>query len=461
MSPSHSCVIAPHFKGALSHVAGGKYGRMFPNLPPLKISEEVLRALGRSGSSMDLPAHSFDDPATDNPRIPAGFPILGQFVAHDITRDPSMLQHHATIKELRNFRAPRLDLEVVYGAGALATPYFYDLGDPDKFLIGLNEEGRPADVPRNAQGQALIADSRNDVHLIISQLHLAFLKFHNRIVDRFHDAGVRGEAALDEARRLAIWHYQWIVVHEFLPLSVGQDTVDRIVHDGHLIYAFKGQPYIPVEFADAAYRFGHPQIRGTYRLNDGAADLKIFPDLAGSRPVPASRVIDWARFFAIPGRPAPQPSKRIDARLVHALIDLPESVVGTTERPEQHSLAYRDLERGVDCDLPSGEMVARLVGVTPLSHDALGLRELGWKGETPLWFYLLKEAEVQCGGERLGEVGGRIVAEVLLGLIEGDPRSYRNVDPQWRPTLPGAQSGEFTMADLLLFAGAAPSFGAA
>lgn len=454
MSPSHSCVIAPHFKGTLSHVSDGKYGRMFPNLPSLKIDVEVLRALGRAGSSMDLPAATFDDRATDNPRIPAGFPILGQFIAHDITRDPSMLQHHATIKELRNFRAPRLDLEVVYGAGALATPYFYDLADPDKFLIGRNDAGEPADVPRNAQGQALIADSRNDVHMIISQLHLAFLKFHNRIVDRLHDAGMRGGAALDEARCLAMWHYQWIVVHEFLPLSVGQELVDRIVRDGHLIYAFQGQPYIPVEFADAAYRFGHPQIRSSYRLNARAAGLKIFPDLAGSRPVPAGLVIDWTRFFTVPGRPAPQASKRIDARLVHALIDLPESVVGATERPEQHSLAYRDLERGVDCDLPSGEAVARLIGSAPLSADALGLRDLGWKGETPLWFYILREADARHGGERLGDVGGRIVAEVLLALIGGDPRSYRNADPQWRPTLPAANAGEFTMADLLLFAGA-------
>jgi hypothetical protein len=451
MPPSHSCVIAPHFKGALSHVSGGKYGRMFPNLPPLKIDESVLRALGRSGSSMDLPARAFEDPATDNPRIPAGFPIFGQFIAHDITRDPSMLHHHTTLKELRNFRAPRLDLEVVYGAGALATPYFYDLRDPDKFLIGLNDAGEPHDLPRNPQGQALIADPRNDVHLIISQLHLVFLKFHNRIVDHLHKAGVRGNAALDEARRLAAWHYQWIVVHEFLPLSVGEDMVAQILRDGHLIYAFKGHPFIPVEFADAAYRFGHPQIRATYQLNDGAAGLTVFPDLAGTRPVPAGRAVDWARFFAVPGRPAPQPSKRINARLVHALIDLPEAVVGATERPEQRSLAYRDLERGLACDLPSGEAVARLIGLTPLPKDALGLQAFGWNGETPLWFYVLKEAEIQCGGERLGEVGGRIVAEVLLGLLAGDPQSYRNADPHWRPTLPGARAGEFTMSDLLAY----------
>ena len=435
-------------------MSGGKYGRMFPTLPALMIDEQVLRALGRAGSRMDLPASAREDLASDNARIPAGFAILGQFIAHDITRDPSLLHHHATLKELRNFRTPRFDLEVVYGAGPLAHPYFYDLHDPDKFLIGVNEEGAPDDLPRNVQGQALIADSRNDVHVIISQLHLAFLKFHNRIVDHLHERGTRGDAAIEEARRLATWHYQWIVVHEFLPLSVGERLVDEIQRDGHLIYAFTSQPYIPVEFADAAYRFGHPQIRTTYRVNDDAEGLAIFPDLAGMRPVPASRAIDWAWFFALPGRRTPQASRRIGPRLAHALIDLPESVVGDTERPEEHSLAYRDLERGVDCDLPSGEAIARLIGRDPLPRDALGLQALGWDGETPLWYYVLKEAEIQCAGERLGEVGGRIVAEVLLGLLEGDPRSYRNVTPDWRPTLPGTRAGEFTIADLLTFAGA-------
>jgi hypothetical protein len=428
---------------------------MFSNLPALEIDENIVRALGRSGSSMDLPAGAFEDPESDNPRIPAGFPFLGQFIAHDITRDPSLLHHHATLKQLRNFRTPRLDLEVVYGAGALAHPYFYDLHDPDMLLIGVNDAEGADDVPRNAQGQALIADSRNDSHMIISQLHLAFLKFHNRIVDRLHGKGPRGDAALEEARRLATWHYQWIVVHEFLPLSVGQEMVERILRDGHLIYAFKGDPFIPVEFADAAYRFGHPQIRATYQLNDRAGRVAIFPDLVGMRPVPAAHVVDWARFFAIPGRRPPQPSKRISARLVHALIDLPESIVGETERPEEHSLAYRDLERGVNCDLPSGEAVARVIGLDPLPKNALGLQALGWEGETPLWYYVLKEAEIQGGGERLGEVGGRIVAEVLLGLLEGDPHYYGNENPRWHPTLPGTRDGEFTMADLLVFAGVA------
>jgi hypothetical protein len=447
---THSCVIAPHLKAPLAHGApGGKYGRMFPHLPALQIDEGVLRALG--GALMQ-PVTAAADPADDNPRIPAGFAILGQFIAHDLTRDPSLLHHHASIGELRNFRAPRLDLEVVYGAGPLANPYFFDLRDPDKFLIGVNDAGQPYDVPRNAQGQALIADPRNDVHMIISQLHLAFLKFHNRIVDELRAQAAAGETLFDQARRIATWHYQWIVVHEFLSLTVGEDLVAEILHRGPSAYVFKGAPSIPVEFADAAYRFGHPQIRETYRLNDRTEGARIFPDLAGTKPVPAAYAIEWKHFFNIPGQPPAQPSRRIRASLAPALGSLSEAIVGKTDVPEEHSLAYRDLERGISCGLPSGESIARALGLTPVSAEDLGLRALGWAGETPLWYYVLQEASAQARGERLGDVGGRIVAEVLIGLLQADPAAYQNVSPDWRPTLPASRAGEFTMADLLEWA---------
>jgi hypothetical protein len=171
--------------------------------------------------------------------------------------------------------------------------------------------------------------------------------------------------------------------------------------------------------------------------------------------VPHDRVIEWSYFFQLNDQRPPQASKRIDTILAHALIDLPNSVVGDTEIPEQHSLAYRDLERGEALDLPSGEAIARAMGIEPLSRDEAGLQRLGWQGETPLWYYILREAEVRHDGAYLGEVGGRIVAEVLLGLIDLDPTSYRNVGSEWRPTLPSVQAGNFTMADLLRFAGVA------
>ena len=148
--------------------------------------------------------------------------------------------------------------------------------------------------------------------------------------------------------------------------------------------------------------------------------------------------------------------------LVHAQFPTTEPWTGlisflwiATEIPEQHSLAYRDLVRGEALDLPSGEAIAGAMGVDPLTQDEIGLRALGWQSETPLWYYILKEAEVRHRGERLGEVGGRLVAEVLLGLIEGDPTSYRNARVEWRPELPSSQAGHFMMADLLRYAGEA------
>jgi hypothetical protein len=433
----------------------GKYGKMFANLPGLVTDETYLLSLGREGSLMDVDAQHEGEGVSDNPRIPAGFPIFGQFIAHDITADRSLLLHHARMGELRNFRTPRLDLECLYSAGPSGDPYLYDLDDPDKFLLGINELGEFNDLPRNRQGRALVGDPRNDVHLIISQLHLAFLKFHNRVVDLLREQGKAAESIFNEARRLVRWHYQWIVAHEFLPLSVGKKLMDDLLENGARFYSFVKEPFIPVEFADAAYRFGHSQIRNRYTLNARGATGSIFPDCAGTCPVAPERVIDWRYFFAIDSHLRPQASKKIDTSLAHALMDLPTSVVGQTEYPEQHSLAYRDLERGLALDLPSGEAIARFMGVEPLSVDEVGLNKFDYQGETPLFYYLLKEAEVRNGGQYLGAVGGRIVAEVLLGLLDGDPTSYRSATTAWTPTLPGERAGHFTMADLLRFAGVA------
>src|SRR5437764_7003277 len=188
---THSCVIAPHLKDSLATADASKHGRLFPDLPSPATDEAILFTLGRAGSMMDAASRVGENEApTDNPRIPAGFPFLGQFIAHDITADRSLLLHHARLNELRNFRTPRLDLESLYGAGPTGNPYLYDIDDADKFLIGINDSGELRDLPRNRQGRALLGDPRDDVHLIISQLHLAFLQFHNAIVDSLRDRGV-------------------------------------------------------------------------------------------------------------------------------------------------------------------------------------------------------------------------------------------------------------------------------
>ncbi|MBV8081851.1 MAG: peroxidase [Candidatus Eremiobacteraeota bacterium] len=443
-----SCVLDIHLKADLSSGTGGKYGRMFPTLAPLQCDERDLLALGKAGSAIDLTA---DDPAHDNPRIAAGHTMFGHMLAHDITADRSLLAMHASLRRIHNFRTPALNFESLYGLGPSGAPYMYDADDPDKFLIGADETGAPTDLPRNRQGRALMGDPRNDVHGIIAQLHLAMLKLHNRVVDKVRADGSALDQVFAQAQRNVRWHLQWIVLNEFLPLTAGEEIMADIAAHGRRYFNPAGKAFIPVEFADAAYRFGHAQIRVRYDLN-GRTQAGVYPDLAGGRAIPASHVVDWRRFLALNPAVAPQASKRIEAHVAHTLIDLPESVVGQTPLPEYHSLACRDLTRARALNLPSGEDIARHIGAKPLSPDEAGLREFGWNAPTPLWYYILKEASVRQRGERLGEVGARIVAEVLHGIIQDDPTSYVAADPAWRPVLPSAAPGSFTLADAVRFA---------
>ena len=253
---------------------------------------------------------------------------------------------------------------------------------------------------------------------------------------------------------MATWHYQWIVVHDFLRRLVGEELVGEILRDGPRWYRPGPETYIPFEFADAAYRYGHSQMRQTYRLNDDLPPRALFPDLLGFRPIDPAERIDWALMFDVPGRGPAQRAKRIDGRLPRALVELPAAITGEVEQEGYRSLAGRDLQRGFGLGLPSGETVARAFGERPLDADELGLRAAhGWAFETPLWLYVLKEAQARGDGDRLGPVGGRIVAEVLIGIIRNDPESYLAVAPGWRPSLAGP--GEpFGMAELLQAIGA-------
>jgi hypothetical protein len=153
--------------------------------------------------------------------------------------------------------------------------------------------------------------------------------------------------------------------------------------------------------------------------------------------------------FDVPGRPAAQRAKPIDGQLPRSLISLPPAITGEVSDSSYRSLAGRDLQRGHGIGLPSGESVAELIGAQVLSPQEVGLARHGWNAQTPLWLYVLRESAVQQGGDRLGEVGGLIVAEVLLELIAQDPESYLAVQPDWRPTLP-ARGEPFKLRDLLV-----------
>ena len=402
----------------------GQYRSLFDDLPPLIVDEDALHALGRPGGPCDLGMSEAADA-----EIAAVWPFFGQFLAHDITADRSPLVQRSDPARIRNFRVPKANLEGVYGAGPAGSPYLYRKNDPARLLLSPSER----DVPRNHEGIALIGDPRNDVHLFVNQMQVAFINFHNRFVEQVHD--------FDEARRLATWHYQHVILREFLPGLIGVElTADLLEHGPHT-YRVDGDPYIPFEFADAAYRYGHAQIRDRYQVNAHFGPCPVFPDLMGFGRVLEAHAVDWALQIDVVGHPPAQRAKRIDARIPSALIALPREISGSAPGADYASLANRDLQRGQAVGLASGEAVADRLGVLPLSAEQIGL---GWD-ETPLWFYILKEAEVLHAGERLGPVGGRIVGEVLVGIIDADPESFRALDPTWRPAQPG-----FGLANILV-----------
>jgi hypothetical protein len=424
-------------------IYGGRYRSLFPDLPALEVDETALHALGRPGGPCDLGVDVADDA---DAQVAAVWPFFGQFVAHDITADRSPVTHRADADRIRNFRVPRANLEGLYGWGPVGSPYLFEKDDPAKLL--LSAEG--SDVPRNHEGIALIGDPRNDVHLFTSQMAVAFIKLHNRLVDRLRKDGTTEDALFEEARRAATWHYQHVIVREFLPSLIGAQLTIELLDGGPQLYHLDGDPYIPFEFADAAYRYGHSQIRARYQVNASFGPLSVFPDLMGFRPVTPEHTVDWTLQIDVPGHPAAQRAKRIDSRLPATLIALPTQISGSEPGTDYASLANRDLQRGQAVGLAAGEAIARHLDVPPLTAAQLGLAEHDWTGETPLWLYILKEAEVLHAGEQLGPVGGRIVGEVLVGIIDSDPESFRSVDPGWQPTLPSQRAGSFGLADVLV-----------
>jgi hypothetical protein len=198
---------------------------------------------------------------------------------------------------------------------------------------------------------------------------------------------------------------------------------------------------------------------GPGRFADATLELLFrFSGLSGdSVPVPSNWVIDWRRFFnfGAPGITV-NASRRLDAKIAFPLGNLPP---GSTD-PTRSNLAVRNLLRGKKLGLPSGQAVAGRIGATVLTAAEIAggpggadLAAAGLDRKTPLWYYILREADLKGGGQRLGPVGSYICAEVFVGLLEGDPNSFLAADPDWTPTLPSATPGTFKMTDLLTFVG--------
>jgi hypothetical protein len=484
--------------------------------------EKIARAMTRK------PAQGQTNPVSADPAVPAGYTYLGQFVDHDLTLDNTAkaLGEQVTVNELLQGRSPALDLDTLYGRGP---------GDPDddkyyspdhvKLKVGItaafdgpgtNVNLNGYDLPRVTQGSskaerqaALMPDHRNDENLAVAQTHLAFLRFHNQVVDTLADAGVPSTILFERAREQVVRHYQWMLRTDFLPRIVDQNIVEDVFTNGRKFFEVPptdnsryfhakagDRPTMPIEFSIAAYRLGHSMVRAGYNWNrifaNGRGTLKflfIFSGTSGNfdpfaadindpesglfERLPTNWTVDWRRMYDFAGEAgrgdlaAPDSglnlAQRIDTLLVDPLSTLPRGSfggIGQTVPERDLNLAFRNLVRANMVQLASGQEMAEFLGLGVLKpEDIIGgaggavLDDLtdaekeAFGSRTPLWFYILREAELHSG--RLTGVGGRIVAEVFHRAMEGSRISIVK-DPYWRPDL-GPDENTFRMVDLLLF----------
>jgi hypothetical protein len=472
---------------------------MFPGLGrkpsrPLADFEEGLTELGRAMVDRELPVE-----AESQPDLPtAGYTYLGQFIDHDLTLDLTPLASaNPDVEGTSNFRTPFLDLDHVYGGGPALSPFLYENGarGAERFLIGRTKDDPELaeDLPRNAQGVALTGDPRQDENLILAQLHVAFLKLHNIIVgDRaLLEASPwyrrRGETDFAVARRIVTWHYQWAVRHDYLAQVLDPDVFEKLPElESAKLSSPPRDSRIPVEFSVAAFRFGHSMVRDQYKtgVNHRHNEVRL-PDLlaltgsmGGACPaLPAEWIVSWDRFFLRQGGDTAHlnRTRKIDTQIANALHHVEQLTTqpfGARTPPggPPSELPVRTLLRGARVDLPSGEDVAREINsranwVGTLSPDEIvaGDHEhiltnprYGLLGNTPLWYYLLKEAEVHKNGDgqpgrSLGPLGSYLVADVILDALAADSDSYLSV-PNWTPTIPPMVGGEGpSISDVLTF----------
>jgi hypothetical protein len=448
----------------------GRFGRIFKSLNSNYTAPSELIKLGKKDGPMD--GGKARNPSST---IPMGMVFFGQFIDHDITLDTtSTLDRVNDPGATQNFRTPALDLDCIYGSGPEANAFLYKdglyllTGKDGTALKGQKTNHRNNDLVRSITGTAIIGDPRNDENRIISQLQLAFINFHNNVVDHIIDeekisaselkkASVRKEL-YETSRELVTWHYQWVVLNEFLPLMIGKPLVNKILGEGRSYYTPK-RSFIPIEFSAAAYRFGHslaPQ-KLKVQLNQ-THDFELFGGTLGFGFSPISddrQIVDWKTMFDIDTTNPAQKTDRLDTKLPSDLLELPFI------REGEKSLANRNLLRGQSFLLPSGENIAKYIGVSQtdidkvLNHIYINTPDIDLSNGVPLWYYILAEAEClgrsdadgNRPGEGLGPVGGTIVGETIIGLIELDSMSFLSKNRNWSPTL--NSTGTFSMSDLL------------
>lgn len=447
---AHSSYHRPHDEQA------NRFRRLF-DLPGLYTNPEDLVSLGAKDGPMDAGTN-----ANRTDSVAVGLIFFGQFVDHDITLDvTSSFSEVAVPSEVANVRTPTLDLDCVYGQGPEASPFLYHgRGDYAGIKLLTGDDGTAADqtpdlaandLQRTVHGTAIIGDPRNDENRVISQLQLGMIRFHNKVVDYLNheEPQLMAEGELfEKARELVTWHYQWSITQDFLVNLCGRAVVNDILGNGRKFYCnHYSEPFIPIEFAVAAYRFGHSMIPQRIQVQRGQSALELFGSTLGTgfQPLADERgVVDWNELLFTQQNAVVQLAEKLDSGLASDLLDLPFITAGGVS-----SLATRNLMRGQTFQLPSGENIAQCMEIDPSVIETVSLaaqdiagNDIDLSSGTPLWFYILVEAE-KIGretspghheeGEGLGPVGARIVAETLIGLMELDERSYLATNRAWTP----------------------------
>lgn len=493
---------------------GGPFGRMFRALPPADFGKDdaaSLKALKALAAGMLAdPDPIRNGPDAEESGIPAAFTYFGQFIDHDLTFDPaSSLQKQNDPDALVDYRTPRFDLDNVYGRGPDDQPYLYSDGlhfNLGRALTGAAHNPHARDLPRSDPApsaadprpnkRAIIGDPRNDENVIVSQLQGLFLRFHNRLADKHGD--------FEAAQRAVRWHYQWVVLNDFLPTIVAPAVLDEVLP--HIaagtdivtappklrFYHARNEAFMPLEFSAAAYRYGHSMVRPEYQLNETLPKPHVIfagdsqhPNLRGFRELPAQWAIDW-RFFVdlevldwgsddvhdARNNNRVQLAYKIDTSLVNPLGHLPRDIGF-----DPHALGLRNLERGWRMRLPSGQAIARAMGEVPLADDKILIGKFtgdpadtltpitdfgaAFADNCPLWTYVLAETvektitvptsqgDQVVTARQLGPVGGRIVAETMVGLLLADSSSYLAQDPRWTPDAELIENGKFGLRELI------------
>ena len=483
--------LVPNLQAAV----GSFFSRLVPDQPyiiPSSLMSHI--AFPHEGAAYTSDRDEKEHPSKYvSPEIPAVFTFVGQFIDHDLTMNavnlfepqedpifPTPPGAAPIPNPIVDGASPLIDLDSVYGPRAKLGAPLNALYEGDKFrLVSANGI---TDLPRDADGTATIADKRNDENQLILQIHLLVQRMHNKFVE--------DGASFEEARRQTIYNWQFMMLNDYLPRIIQAETLTFVLTQIGLpdFGELKHKPCrdlatgmlrvsMPHEFA-IGFRFGHSQLKRGYKLNNSYPEGSLlfdnslvgtgpdgtgYDDLRGGRTLRAKNHIEWPTFFA---SSAPVLSNRIDRKVTARVFDLPESAI-PDDIKYIGNLPHRNLIRSRQVGLCSGEALAKFYGIAAMApeqiepaaskRDFYEQNERRQPGElrifeTPLWYYILREAELTNGpgpnASKLGPLGSRLVAEVIVGAIAYAPLSVAK-DPSWKSTIPGALSDPGAPSDHL------------